>query len=182
VLDTFFRDVKHSIRMFVKSPGFTLTAVAALALGIGANTAIFSIVNAVLLKPVPVPNPDSFVMLMNTFVSRTGESGSGPGASPAKFQHWRAQPVLTEVSAFRNGVMNYAAGEVVEQVRSMQMSADAFSCWGLPILRGRTYTTQEDLPNGPRVVLISEGFWTRRFAANPQILGRPFCSVGSRTP
>jgi hypothetical protein len=130
VLDTFFRDVKHSIRMFLKSPGFTLTAVAALTLGIGANTAIFSIVNAVLLKPVPVHDPDRFVMLMNTFVSPTGESGSGPGASPAKFQHWRAQPVLTEVSAFRTGVMNYAAGEIVEQVRSVQMSADGFHVGG----------------------------------------------------
>jgi len=178
MLDTFLRDVKHSIRMFLKSPGFTLTAVAALALGIGANTAIFSIVNAVLLKPVPVHDPDRFVMLMNTFVRRTGESGSGPGASPAKFQHWRAQPVLTEVSAFRTGVMNYAAGEIVEQVRSMQMSADGFSCWGLPILRGRAYTTQEDLPNGPRVVLISQGFWTRRFAGNPRILGQTILLSG----
>ena len=178
MLDTFVRDVKHSIRMFIKSPGFTLTAVAALALGIGANTAIFSIVDAVLLKPVPVHDPDRFVMLMNTFVSRTGESGSGPGASPAKFQHWRSQPVLTEVSAFRTGVMNYAAGEIVEQVRSMQMSADGFECWGLPIMRGRSYTVQEDLPNGPRVVLISQGFWTRRFAGNPQILGKTILLSG----
>jgi putative ABC transport system permease protein len=178
VLDTFVRDVKHSIRMFIKSPGFTLTAVAALALGIGANTAIFSIVDAVLLKPVPVHDPDRFVMLMNTFVSRTGESGSGSGASPAKFQHWRSQPVLTEVSAFRTGVMNYAAGEIVEQVRSMQMSADGFACWGLPIMRGRSYTVQEDLPNGPRVVLVSQGFWTRRFAGNEQILGKTILLSG----
>ena len=170
-MDTFFRDVKHSIRMFLKSPGFTFTAVAALALGIGANTAIFSIVNAVLLKPIPVHDADRFVMLMNTYVTRTGQSGSGPAASPAKFQHWRRQPVLTEVSAFRTGVMNYKGGETVEQVRSMQMSADSFSCWGLPILRGRPYTEQEDLPNGPQLVLISQGFWTRRFASDPEILG-----------
>src|ERR1700674_1299886 len=124
-MDTFFRDVKHSVRMFLKSPGFTLTAVAALALGIGANTAIFSIVNAVLLKPIPVPDPDRFVMLMNTFVSRTGQSGSGPAAAPVKFQHWRAHTaVLQDVSAFRTGVMNYTGGDTVEQVRSMQMSAD----------------------------------------------------------
>ena len=178
-MDTFFRDVKHSIRMFLKSPGFTLTALAALALGIGANTAIFSIVNAVLLKPIPVYDPDRFVMLMNTFVSRTGQTGSGPAASPAKFQHWRAQTaVLQEVSAFRTGVMNYTGGDTVEQVRSMQMSADGFPCWGLPILRGRPYTEQEDLPNGPRLVLISQGFWTRRFASDPQIVGKTISLSG----
>src|SRR5215472_3607552 len=111
-MDTFFQDLRHSIRMFLKSPGFTITVVAALALGIGANTAIFSVVNAVLLKPVPVPDPDRFVMLMNTFVSDTGQTGSGPGASPAKFQHWRAQAsVLQDVTAFRNNVMNYTGGE-----------------------------------------------------------------------
>jgi putative ABC transport system permease protein len=111
-MDTFFKDVKHSIRMFVNSPGFAVTAIAALALGIGAPTAIFSVVNAVLLKPLPIPDPDRFVMLMNTFVSPKGEKFSGPGASPVKFAHWRAQSSVTEdVSAFRNGVMNYTGGE-----------------------------------------------------------------------
>jgi putative ABC transport system permease protein len=81
-VDAFFRDIKHSVRMFLKTPGFTVTAISALALGIGANTAIFSVVNAVVLKPLPVPDPERFVMLMNTFVSDKGESRSGPGASP----------------------------------------------------------------------------------------------------
>ncbi|HEY6346464.1 MAG TPA: ABC transporter permease [Bryobacteraceae bacterium] len=172
-MDIFFRDIKHSIRMFLKTPGLTIAAIAALALGIGATTAIFSVVNAVLLKPLPVPDPDRFVMLMNTFVSDKGESGSGPGASPAKFEHWRAQSeVLQEVTAFRTGVMNYTGGEIAEQVRSAQMSADGFRCMGLAILRGRAYTGTEDLPNGPRVALISQGFWTRRFAGEAQILGK----------
>src|SRR6516162_9965755 len=107
-MDFFFQDLKYSIRMFLKSPGFTITAVAALALGIGANTAIFSVVNAVLLKPIPVPDPDRFIILGNTFVTDKGESGFNSGASPAKFQHWRAHTsVLQDVSAFRTGVMNY---------------------------------------------------------------------------
>src|SRR5207249_8518970 len=85
-METFWTDLKHSLRMFRQSPSFTLAAVAALALGIGANTAIFSVVNAVLLKPVPFPDPDNFLMIMNT-----SPQGSGPGASPAKFAHWRQQ-------------------------------------------------------------------------------------------
>src|SRR5271170_6020134 len=164
-MGTFLKDVTHSIRMFRKSPGFTITALAALALGIGATTAIFSVVNAVLVKPMPVFEPDRFVMLMNTYVSDKGESGSGPGASPAKFMHWRAQSsVLQDVSAFRTGVMNYTGGEVAEQLRSMQMSADSLKAWGFPILRGRGFTQEEDAPDGPHVALISQDVWARRFA------------------
>src|SRR5579863_1590544 len=178
-MNDFLRDVKHSIRMFVKSPGFTFTAVAALALGIGATTAIFSIVNAVLLKPMPVFDPDRFVMLQNTFVSDKGEAGSGPAASPAKFAHWRAQSsVLQDVSAFRTGVMNYTGGEVAEQLRSMQMSADSFRVWGIQILRGRGFTQEEDLPNGPHVVVISQDVWARRFASDPRILGKTISLSG----
>ena len=172
-MDAFFGDVRHSVRMFLKTPGFTITAVAALAIGIGANTAIFSVVNAVLLKPVPVSDPDRFMMLVNTFVTQSGQAGSGPGASPAKFEHWRAQSsVLQDVSAFRNGIMNYTGGDTAEQVRSMQMSADGFRCWGMSILRGRAYTEQEDLPYAPHVTLLSEGFWARRFGSDPGILGK----------
>lgn len=95
-LEPFFKDLKHSLRMFAQSPGFTFAAVAALALGIGTNTAIFSVVNTVLLKPMPFADPDRIVMFMNT-----SPQGSGPAASPAKFQHWRAQTsVVEDVSAF----------------------------------------------------------------------------------
>src|SRR5579863_2755177 len=178
-MNDFLRDVKHSIRMFVKSPGFTFTAVAALALGIGATAAIFSVVNATLLKPMPVFDPDRFVMLMNTYVSDKGETGSGPAASPAKFAHWRAQSsVLQDVSAFRTGVMNYTGGEVAEQLRSMQMSADSFKVWGLPILRGRGFSAEDDAPNGPHVTLISQDVWARRFANDPQILGKTISLSG----
>jgi putative ABC transport system permease protein len=178
-MGTLFQDVTHSSRMFRKSPGFTITALAALALGIGATTAIFSVVNAILLKPMPVFDPDRFVMLENTYVSDKGVAGSGPAASPAKFAHWRAQSsVLQDVSAFRTGVMNYTGGEVAEQLRSMQMSADSFKAWGLPILRGRGFTQEEDLPNGPHVALISQDVWARRFASDPQILGKTISLSG----
>src|SRR5881628_2151960 len=167
-MEAFLKDLRHSFRMFVRSPSFTITAVAALALGIGANTAIFSLVNAVLLKPAPFPNPDRLVMLMNT-----SPQGSGAAGSPAKFQHWRSQStVLQDVSAFRNGVVNYTGGDIPEQLQSAQVSADYFRCLGAPIIQGRAFTTEEDLPNGPRTVLISYKLWTRRFGGDPKVVGR----------
>src|SRR5437660_7533880 len=117
--------------MFHQSRAFTLTAVAALALGIGANTAIFSIVNAVLLKPIPFPDPDRLVMFMNT----TPGSRPGPGGSPAKFEHWRQQPTTEYASAFRNGVVNLTGDGFPEQLRSAQVSADYFRLLGAPIVR-----------------------------------------------
>ncbi len=185
-MNDFLRDLKHSIRMFLQSPGFTITAVAALALGIGATTAIFSIVDSVLLKPLPVPDPDRLVILINTTVSDKGEAGSFAQGSPAKFAHWRAQSsVIQDVTAFRTGVMNYTGGEVAEQLRSVQASADFFKCWGVPILRGRGFAPEDDAMNGPKVALISQDLWTRRFASDPQILGKtislsgePFTIIG----
>jgi putative ABC transport system permease protein len=173
VMSELQRDMWHSTRMLLKSPGFTITALATVALGIGATTAIFSLINAVLLKPLPVFESDRFVMLMTTEVSETGGSRSDSDASPLKFELWRAQTsVIQFVSAFLPGVMNYTEGDVVEQLRSMQASADFFRCWGIRIVRGRTFTPEEDLPHGARVALISQDLWKRRFASDPQILDR----------
>src|SRR6266853_1192166 len=167
-LDTLLQDLKHSLRTFVRSPGFTIAAIAALALGIGANTAIFSVVNAVLLKPVPFPDPDRFVYMMST-----SPQGSGQGASPAKFAHFRQQgSVLQDVSAFRMGVVNYTGGGTPEQLRNGQVSADYFRLAGIPISLGRTFTREEDLPNGEHVVLLSQGLWKRRFGGDPSVVGK----------
>src|SRR5262245_4515812 len=121
-METFFTDVRHSLRMFRQNLGFTVAAVAALALGIGVNTAIFSVVSAVLLKPIPFPDPDRLVMFMNTY-----PQGSDRSASPAKFAHWRQQSSVTELAtAVRNGILNYTGGEFPERLRSGQVSADYF--------------------------------------------------------
>src|SRR5216117_3881858 len=172
-MDSFLKDLKHSVRMFRQNKAFTATAIAALALGIGANTAIFSIVNTVLLKPVPFPDPDRLVMFMNT-----SPGGQGPAASPAKFQHWRSQPSIQDGVAFRTGIVNYTGGEFAEQLRSAQVSADFFKLFGAPILRGRTFSREDDLPNGEKVVVISHSLWTRRFANDPEIIGRTISLSG----
>ena len=176
-MDTLLKDLKHSLRMFWQSRGFTAAAVAALALGIGANTAIFSVVNAVLLKPVPFPEPDRLVMLMNA-----GQQGVFSAGSPAKFVHWSEQAdVLQDVAAFRTGVINYSGGGFPEQFQSSQVSADYFRLFGAPVILGRSFTAQEDSPEGERVTVLSDGFWKRRFGGDPGVIGKTISLSGNPT-
>src|SRR5579864_3125990 len=175
-IEQFAKDVRYGARNLRRSPGFTLTAVAALALGIGANTAVFSIVNTVLLKPLPVPDENRFVVLMST---GDADSGDSPIASPALFIHWRAQTsVLQDVSAMRTGAMNYTGGDVIERWQYAQVSEGGFRVFGLPIIQGRGFTLEEDLPNGPHVAVISVGLWRRRFASDPRVLGKKILLSG----
>ena len=167
-MDALLQDLKITIRSFGRSPGFTVAAVTALTLGIGVTTAIFSVVNAVLLKPAPFPESDRIV-----WFEVVSPQGRNPGGSPAKFAHWRQQTnVVQEVTAFRNGLINYTGGDVPEQLRWAQVSADFFQLFGAATIQGRAFAAEEDLPNGPQVVLISEQLWERRFDRDPSIIGR----------
>ena len=168
-MEAFLKDLKHSLRMFAQSPAFTLAAVAALTLGIGANTAIFSVVNAVLLKPIAVPDADRVVVFMN--VSQKGQNG--PAASPAKLQHYQRQTdVVQDVAAITMGVMNYTAGGFPEQIRSGRVTMDFFKLLGARFTLGRSFTRDEDLLNGPRATILSRAFWESRFNADPNIVGK----------
>jgi putative ABC transport system permease protein len=170
----FFRDLKHSLRMFRQTPGFTLAALAALTLGIGANTAIFSVVNSVLLKPLPFPEPDRLVTFVNT-----SPNGANPGGSVPRFMAWREQTgALQDASAYRFGVMNLTGGDNPEQLLWGQVTVDFFRLFGAQTAAGRTFTADEDRPNGGKVVVLSHGFWQRRFAGDPQLVGRTL-SLGS---
>ena len=154
--------------MFAQSPAFTLAAIAALTLGIGANTAIFSVVNAVLLKPVAVPDAERVVVFMNV-----SPRGTGAASSPAKFQHYRQQDqVVQDVSAFNTGVMNYTGGSFPEQIPSGRVSADFFKLTQPPMVLGRPFLPEEDQPNGPRVTVISKHLWETRFNADSNIAGK----------
>ena len=175
MIESFFQDLRQSMRMFWQSRGFTAAAVAALALGIGANTAIFSVVNAVLLKPVPFPDPDRLVMLQTT--SPQGVNGGG---SPAKFMHYREQSqVLRDVAAFNTGVVNFTGGAFPEQLRSGRVTADFFRLFGAPVLRGRTFSPEEDRPDGDKVVVLSYGVWVRRFDSDPDVVGKTISLSGT---
>lgn len=173
-METLLMDLKQSFRMFRQSPAFAIAAVAADRARIGANTAIFSVVNAVLLKPVPFPDPQRLVMFMNT-----SPQGSGPAASPAKFAHWRQRTsVVPDAAAYRNGIVNYTGGDVPEQRRSAQVSAEYFRLFGATMARGRGFSAEEDRPGGERVAVLSHALWARRFAADEATLGRTISLSG----
>jgi putative ABC transport system permease protein len=175
MFDTILRDIRHALRMFVQSPAFAFAAVAALTLGIAVNTAIFSVVNAVLLRPLPFPDADRIVFFMST-----SPQGSGSAGSPAKFQHFREQTQVTEAaSAFAQGVMNYTDGSFPEQLRSGRVSSEFFGLFGAKTIKGRTFTPEEDRPGGDKVVVLSSGLWATRFNSDPDIVGKSLSLGGA---
>jgi putative ABC transport system permease protein len=175
LMATLLRDIRHALRMFRQGGGsFTITVVVALALGIGANTAIFSLVNTVLLKEPPFPRADRIVML-----ETKAREGSFPGASPAKFAHWAQQTnVLEDVSAFGGGVLNWTGGTFPQQLRSARVSSGYFRLFGVPLIRGRAFNAQEDTAGASPVVVISESLWKSHFGSDPKIVGRTMALGG----
>jgi putative ABC transport system permease protein len=167
-VSNFWDYFKHSLRMFSKNPGFTLAAIAALALGIGTNTAIFTVVNAVLLKPLTYPDADRIVQFQ-----LTSPDGSGIGASIPKFFKWKAQTsVFQDVAAYDFGGPGFnLTGGSPEQVQGIHVTEGYFRLFGAPVMLGRTFTPQEDAPDGGKVVVLSYGLWKRRFGSNPNIVG-----------
>jgi putative ABC transport system permease protein len=147
-----------------------MAAIAALALGIGANTAIFSVVNTVLLKPLTYPDPDRIVQFL-----LTAPGGSSPGASIPKYALWREKTdVFQDVSAYNfSGVgFNLTGGAYPEQIKGIHVTANYFRLFGATVERGRTFTAEEDRPHGPHVVVLSDGLWRRRYGADPNMIGK----------
>jgi len=168
-------DIKHALHLFVKSPGFTFAAVAALALGIGANTAIFTVVNAVLLKPLGYPDADRIMQIL-----LTSPGGSGPGASIPKFQVWQQQTsVFKDVAAYDFAGPGFnITGDRPELIHGIHVSEAYFRVFGAPVALGRTFTKQEDSQNGGHVVVLSYGLWQRRFGGNPIVIGQSLSLAG----
>jgi predicted permease len=175
-METLRKDITHAWRMFIENKLFTATALAALTLGIGVNIAIFSVVNAVLLKPVPFPDPDTLVQVVN---ANNGVAG-GPASSPAKYMHWRAQTdVLEHVAAGRNQALNYGQGELLESIGAAQVTAEYFNVLRPPLVMGRWFTAEEDLPNSGYTVVLSHNFWTQRLNSDPDVLGKSITLSGN---
>jgi putative ABC transport system permease protein len=177
-LETLIQDIKHALHSFRDSPAFTVTAILALALGIGANTAIFAVVDAVILKPAPFPEPDKLVLLMHEDSARPFEPVMS-GASPVKFAYWREQTdVIEDVAAYRTISLNLSEGDALDRVSAHQVSESYFRTFRARFERGRAFSIEEDAPGAPKTVVISYGFWTRRLAEDPNALGKTLSLSG----
>jgi putative ABC transport system permease protein len=162
-------DVRYALRMMRSNPGFTAIAVAALALGIGANTAIFTVVNAVILKPLPYPHPERIVRLGRKYPNGFGDSNSIP-----KYMTWRHNDVFEAMTLYTQGgpAVNLGSGDRPNEVKAGSVSKDYFRVFGVAPLQGRPFTEAEDLPGGPPAAVLSYSIWQNRLGADSGIIGR----------
>lgn len=186
-MQTLWQDLRYGARLLLKKPGFSLTAVVTLALGIGATTAIFTVVNAALLRPLPYPEADRLVYAGQTY------RGEFSGSGEPKFLFWREQSQSFEAlacySSYGGAQGNLAGGDEAEYVRGLRVSEDFFRALGVYPALGRAFTRAEDMPGGAPVAIMSDGLWRRRFGGNKEILGqtvsfndRPMTIVGIMPP
>src|SRR5260370_13336995 len=168
------RDVRYGTRTLFRSPGFALVAILVMALGIGATTALFTIVRAVLLKPLPFRDPDNLVMVYEHFRADTGGDGFNVVA-PADFRDWRQKTHgFQDMAVWRNYGFNLTGehAELPEVVQAAGASSNLFSVLGVPLAFGRAFTPEEDKPEAPHVVLLTWSLFQRRFAGDASILGK----------
>ncbi len=175
-METIAADVRYALRTLWKNLDFAAIAVAALALGIGANTAIFTVVNAVLLEPLPYPQPDRIMKVGRQFGDQAGYSNSIP-----KFMVWRQNDVFESFALYDQSgpAMNVGTAQPPQQVKGVHVSRDYFKVFGIPPTMGRTFTESEDLPNGPNVAVISQQVWRTQLGGDPQALGRTITLNGA---
>src|SRR5262245_25743674 len=166
--DTLRQDLRFGARTLGRNPGFAAVAVLTLALGIGANAAIFSVVNAVLLKPLPWSDPDRAVMIWSKWTSfdKTWV------AEGEVVDYRRRSQSLSDVAAWGEGQVNLTGDGEPERVAMANVSANVFSVLGAQPIVGRTFTAQEDVPNGPNLVVLGHSLWSRRYASDSSIVGR----------
>src|SRR6266478_7384605 len=172
-MGTLLQDLRYGVRMLAKNPGFTFLAVITLALGIGANTAIFSVVNAVLLRPLPYANADQ---LVGIYLSPGGDAqDSRFPFEPAAYLNLKGNSkVFTDVAALSNKgwPANLTNAGEPERLQGFQVSANLFPLLGVNPELGRAFASEEDRPGANRVVILSHDLWQRRFAGERTILGR----------
>jgi len=186
-METLLQDIRYGLRMLRKSPGFTFIAVAALALGIASTTAIFSVVDAVLLHPLPYPDSGR-IMSVRESDRTTGEPQDGP--SPANYLDWQAQNhVFAYMAASRGWPVNLTGGERAERARGTVTSPDFFPLFGVAASLGRTLLPGDSQPGSDHVVVLSTGLWKRRFGSDANLIGRnitldgePYTVVGVMPP
>ncbi len=167
-MQTLLQDIRGGIRFLWKNPGFTAVAVLTLSLGVGANTSLFSVVNGVLLNPLPYPQPEQLTAIYQK--TPTFEHSS---IAYLNFLDWQKDNRTFEsIAAYRNDDFNLSGMGEAERLRGDMISASFFPLLGVKPVIGRTFTLEEDRVGGDPVVVVSEGFWKREFGSSPEILGR----------
>jgi putative ABC transport system permease protein len=167
-MQTLLQDLRYGARMLLKNPGFTLIAVITLALGIGANTAIFSVVNGVLLRSLPFKEPEQLVWIWGTL-----PKFDQAGHSPVEFlAYQKQQNSFTEIAAYRNMPFTVTDGAEPEYVPGMVASANYFSLLGVAAAHGRTFQPEDGRPGAARVAVFSHGLWQRRYGGDPSVIGK----------
>ena len=182
-MDTFIQDLRYAIRTLRRTPGFTAAALACLALGIGANTAIFSVINGVLLRPLPFRDPDALVMVWEQDPQRGVDRNV---VSPANYLDWRAQSsVFSDIAVYVDWRANLTGIEEPVEVPTGIATASFFDVLGVPAALGRVFSGDEDVPNGPGVVVLSHRLWQRQFGGRETAIGqrlnlngRPYTVIG----
>ncbi|MDQ2855869.1 MAG: ABC transporter permease [Acidobacteriota bacterium] len=167
-MDSFIKDIRHGIRSLLKHPGFTAIVVVTLALGIGASTAIFSVVNTVLLRALPYRQADRIVAIQE--LDPAGKRGQ---VTPANFLDWRAQNTTFEhLAAILTHPANLSAGDQSERIDLAMISANFFSVFGTAAERGRLFIPSDEQAGHAPVVIVSHSLWLRRFGGDPDLVGR----------
>src|SRR5215472_13438102 len=163
-----FQDLRHAIRLFRKAPGFTAIAILTLALGVGANTTLFSVLNGVLLNPLPHPHPEQLVAV---YASTPGVE-RGP-AVYLNFLDWRRDSrSLSSMAIYRNQDYNLTGTAEAERLSGYQISADFFSTLGVQPILGRTFRSDDDQLGAGPVVILGGGLWERKFGSTPDVIGK----------
>ena len=170
-MDKFAQDLRFAIRSLIRRPGFSVTAIVTLALGIGATTAIFSVVNAVIMRPLPFPEPDRLVAVTNLW-SRTGSRGTT--VSAPDFHDWRAQSRSFEAMAyFAGGQNSIAVAGSADYAGVYRVTPGFFEALGARAAMGRLLSDEEQKPGGPLAAVITDAFWRRQFNAEASAIGAP---------
>ena len=173
-METLFQDTRYAIRTMLKSPGFTVVAVLALALGIGANTAIFSVVNAVLLRPLPYKDPDRLVHLHRM----QPPIQSAPISRPDYFEWENQQEVFQGIAAFFWRTYNLTGVDQAEKLAGARVTGSFFSLFGMSPAAGRFLDSSDDRPGGARIAVMGYGLWQRRFGGSPDLIGQTIALNG----
>src|SRR5258705_1092043 len=168
-VETLIKDVRYGIRKLIKAPAFTVVAVIALALGIGANAAIFSVVNAVLLSPLPFKESDRLLIIRETKLPQFPEFSVSPG----NFLDWQKQnTVFEQLVAVNGSAVNLIGSGEPERVRGQNVTQGFLTMLGVQPQLGRDFLPEEDQPDHNNEVLLSYGLWRRRFGGNPNIVNK----------